>query len=54
MRIATGDADGDGDADILLGAVAVPLAVPVESKLRYEELLQGKASLVLLRNLTRP
>lgn len=54
MRIAAGDADGDGDADLLLGAAAVPLAVPAEHTARYQQLLQGKASLLLLRNLTVP
>jgi hypothetical protein len=54
MRIAAGDADGDGDADILLGASPVPLAIPAEHAARYEQLLQGKASLLLLRNLAKP
>ena len=53
MRIATGDADGDGDTDILLGASPVPLAIPAEHRARYEQLLQGKANLMLLRNLTK-
>ena len=54
MRIAAGDADDDGDTDILLGAAPVPLAIPAEHKARYESLLQSKANLVLLRNRKSP
>jgi FG-GAP-like repeat len=54
MRIAAGDADGDGDLDLLLGAAAVPLAIPPEHEARYQQLVNGKASAVLLRNRTLP
>lgn len=54
MRIATGDADGDGDTDVLLGAAQVPMAIPTEHMARYKKLLQDKASVLLLRNLTVP
>jgi hypothetical protein len=31
----------------------VPMGIPAEHAARYEQLLQGKASLLLLRNRTR-
>jgi len=52
MRIAAGDADGDGDIDLLLGAAQVKLAIPSEHALRYQELLKDKSSVLLLRNRT--
>ncbi len=52
MRISAGDADRDGDIDLLLGAAQVPMAIPSEHTAHYEGLLQGKASVLLLRNRT--
>ncbi|MCI0539584.1 MAG: VCBS repeat-containing protein, partial [Verrucomicrobiales bacterium] len=52
LRVSAGDADGDGGADLLLGAAQVPMAIPSEYATRYEQLLQGKASVLLLRNRT--
>ena len=52
LRIATGDADGDGDLDLLLGAAEVEMAIPSEHAARYQQLLKGKASVLLLRNVT--
>jgi hypothetical protein len=52
LRVSAGDADGDGDTDLLLGAAQVPMAIPAEHRERYEKLLQNKASVLLLRNKT--
>jgi hypothetical protein len=54
MRIAVGDADGDDDLDLLLGAAEVPLAIPPGHEVRYQQLVQQQASAVLLRNRTIP
>ena len=50
MRVTTGDAEGDGRTDILLGAAEAPVAIPVEQAAHYQQLLQQKASVLLLRN----
>ena len=50
MRIAAGDAQGDGRVDLLLGAAEVPVAVPAEHLARSQQLMQQKTSALLLRN----
>ncbi len=50
MRVVAADATGDGNTDILLGAAQVPMAIPEEEMDRYQQLLEGKASVLLLRN----
>jgi hypothetical protein len=52
MRIAAGDADGDGDIDIVLGAAEVQMGIPSEATNRFTELIQNKAHALLLRNLS--
>ncbi len=50
MRVAAGDATGNGKVDLLLGAGQNPIAIPVEHHRRYSELLENKASVLLLLN----
>jgi hypothetical protein len=54
MRIGAGDADGDGDTDLMLGAADVPGGLPTEIIPRYKELVRGKPSVLLMRNRTIP
>ncbi len=50
LRVTTGDAEGDGRTDLLLGAAETPVAIPLEQMARYRALLQNKPSVLLLRN----
>jgi hypothetical protein len=54
MRIASADADNDGDIDIILGAAEVPMGIPAEAMDRYLKLLRDKPHAVLLRNQSIP
>ena len=53
MRIGSGDADGDGDIDLVLGAAEVPVGIPPEHVARFPQLIENKASVMLLRNRTQ-
>ncbi len=50
LRVSAGDTEGDGRTDLVLGAAEMPVALPVEQFAHYQQLLQQKASVLLLRN----
>lgn len=53
MRVSAGDADGDGKPDLILGAADTTTGIPVEQQGRFGKMIEGKPTVLLLRNRSR-